>query len=627
MAASLQHRGPDQETVWTEPAAGLAFAHRRLSIIDLSERGSQPMHSQCGRYVIAYNGECYNFRETRDRLVAEGCAFRGTSDTEVILEASARWGLSRTLERINGMFAFAIWDRQKQQLVLARDRLGIKPLYYGWIGSAFWFGSELKALRALQSVQPELDLQSLGLFFQHGYIPAPYSIFAGIRKLQASHTITLRSPSDRPKPQCYWPVLCQFARSEHRVFTGNEKSAQEELDRLLRRAVSAQMVSDVPLGAFLSGGIDSSTVVALMQDQSTRPIQTFTVGFEESRFDEAAFARKVAEYLGTNHTEIILTAPQAQEIVPMLGEIFDEPFADASQIPTFAVSRLARQHVTVSLSGDGGDELFAGYHHYETGADRLGKLARMPGLAQRCLAAGAIAVAETAWDRILGLLQTLPPMRAMNLSGYKVHQYADICGRGDIIERYRSLNARWFAPDRVLPGWQAPPANTGSDFSGGGLSLYDRMAAFDLRQYLPDDILTKVDRASMAVSLESRVPLLDHEVVSFALSVPLAYKRQNGTGKLLLRRVLEKYLPRGLFERPKKGFSVPISNWIRGPLRPWTESIMGDIRANYAEILDCKAIDRKWQEHLSGRRDWGELLWPVLMFQAWMEHQHTSTEA
>jgi asparagine synthase (glutamine-hydrolysing) len=624
MAAALQHRGPDAEGVWVDPSDGLAFAHRRLSIIDLTETGSQPMHSHCGRYVITYNGECYNFPEIRKLLQAEGCVFRGSSDTEVILEAFARWGLSQMLGRLNGMFAFAIWDKQKQELVLARDRLGIKPLYYGWAGSAFWFGSELKALRALRSVETHLDLQSLGLFFRYGYIPAPHSIWAGIHKLPAAHFVVRCGVHERPKPQCYWPIASQFAHGEIPAFDGDEEEAEAELSRLLRRSVGAQMVSDVPLGAFLSGGIDSSTVVALMQDQATRPIRTFTIGFEESKFNEATFAAKIANHLGTQHSEMILSAKEAQDIVPDLGEIFDEPFADASQIPMFAVSRLARKDVTVTLSGDGGDELFAGYQHYTTGADRLERIDRLPRLVQRCVAAGLSALSEPVWDKIVNSLELVPPMRKTNLSGYKIRKYGVLCAEAEVLERYKILNSRWFAPRQIVRHWQSSRAESQNGHAPSEVNLYDRIAGFDLMQYLPEDILTKVDRAGMAVSLESRVPLLDQDVVAFALSLPLSFKRCDAGGKLLLRRVLKQFVPPALFERPKKGFSVPVSDWIRGPLRPWSEDMLSSLRRNYGTIVDCSAIDRKWTEHLSARRDWGELLWPLLMFQTWAQNQNTA---
>ncbi len=620
MATALRHRGPDADGFWVDPSAGLALAHRRLSIIDLSETGSQPMHSHCGRYVITYNGECYNFPELRNLLVAEGCRFRGGSDTEVLLEGCARWGVDQTLARLNGLFAFALWDRQKKELVLARDRLGIKPLYYGWAGDALWFGSELKALRALSHSELKLDMNSLGLFFRYGYMPAPHSIFAGIFKLPAAHSIALCSVGEHPDPRCYWPLVSEFARGEQAPFSGNEAEAEEELTRLLKKAVGGQMMSDVPLGAFLSGGIDSSTVVALMQEQSPRPIRTFTMGFEESRFNEAAFARKVADHLKTDHTEMILSAKQAQDIVPDLGGIFDEPFADASQIPTFAVSRLARKHVTVSLSGDGGDELFAGYHHYQTGVDRLGKVERAPRLAQLGVGAAASALSEAGWDRILACMETLPPIRRMNLSGHKIRKYAALCVQNDFLERYQTLNSRWFAPDQVVRGWEMSRPELRNGHRHQDVDLFDRMAAADLKQYLPEDILTKVDRASMAVSLEARVPLLDHEVVAFALSLPLSFKRANGTGKLLLRRVLEKYVPRALFERPKKGFSIPVSSWIQRSAAPVGGGAVRDgLRRNHGEILDCAVVERKWQEHTNGRRDWGQLLWPVLMFEAWAQ--------
>ena len=618
MGGAMRHRGPDAEGVWSDVAQGLALTHRRLSILDLSEAGSQPMHSQCGRYVLVYNGECYNFPELRDELMAEGCAFRGSSDTEVIVEGCARWGFRRTLERLNGMFAFALWDRQSGKLMLARDRLGIKPLYYGWSSDILWFGSELTALRSFAPFSRQLNLEGLGLFFKYGYVPAPHSIFQNVFKLPAAHCLVLESATQRGAPECYWNRIHSFSKGEQPAFDGNEQDATAELHRLLRNSVRGQMISDVPLGAFLSGGIDSSTVVALMQAQSSRPVKTFTIGFEEDGFNEAESARAVAQHLKTEHHELVLSAAEAQAIVPLLGEMFDEPFADASQIPTYAVSRLARRHVTVSLSGDGGDELFAGYQHYAVCAPRLERLNRTPYLAARALSAAALALGEGNWDRFL---RRVPGARRRidALSGFKVHKYASVLAQRSSASRYDLMNARWFAPETLVRGLSG---RTGRERNGAGregVDLFDLMAAADLNQYLPEDILTKVDRASMAVSLESRVPILDQEVVAFALSLPLAYKRRHGQGKVILRNVLRQYVPSELFERPKKGFSVPVAHWIRGPLRDWAEQGLEACRRCHSDVLDLAVIQTKWQEHLTGRRNWVELLWPVLMFGVWAE--------
>lgn len=617
MGGAMSHRGPDAQGIWLDAPRGLVLTHRRLSILDLSEAGSQPMQSHCGRSVMVYNGECYNFGELRDQLIAEGCTFRGGSDTEVILEGCARWGSRQTLERLNGMFAIALWDKQTGELVLARDRLGIKPLYYGWIGGGFWFGSELKALRALKQFQPELNLESLGSFFKYGYIPAPHSIFKGIFKLPAAHFLRLKSASEKANPECYWPLVRDFGQDGSHTFKGSEADAQENLHQLLRKSVRDQMISDVPLGAFLSGGIDSSTVVALMQAQSSRPVKTFTIGFEESGFNEAEPARQVAQYLKTDHTDVVLSAGEAQAIVPLLGEMFDEPFADASQIPTYAVSRLARKHVTVSLSGDGGDELFAGYRHYSICAGRLSRLGKVPSLARQLVSTGARAISERNWDRVLNLIPSGDTREA--LSGFKIKKYGSLLGNDDAMVQYDLMNSRWFAPQNVVRGLTMRAGDGTERKNGGHLDLIELMAVADLNQYLPEDILTKVDRASMAVSLESRVPLLDHDVVAFALSLPLSYKRSNGTGKIVLRNVLEKYVPRELIERPKQGFSVPISKWIRGPLRDWAESLFESVRMRHCEILDMDAIDYKWRDHIHGRRDCSELLWPVLMFESWAQ--------
>jgi asparagine synthase (glutamine-hydrolysing) len=614
MGGAMSHRGPDAEGVWVDAPRGLALTHRRLSILDLSEAGSQPMLSHCGRYVLIYNGECYNFSELREQLIADGCVFRGGSDTEVIVESCARWGVRRTLPHLNGMFAFALWDKHTGELALVRDRLGIKPLFYGWFGGTFWFGSELKALRALKDFKPDLNVESLGQFLKYGYIPAPHSVFKGIYKLPAAHLLTMKSASEKVSPECYWSVVRDWGQKGTHAFKGTAMEAQEQLDQMLRKSVRGQMMSDVPLGAFLSGGIDSSTVVAMMQAESMRPVKTFTIGFEEAGFNEAEAARDVARHLKTDHTDLVLTAGGAQAIVPMLGQMFDEPFADASQIPTFAVSRLAREHVTVSLSGDGGDELFAGYRHYSLSAERLNRLNRIPTFARKLASGGGRIVSERGWDRVFNLIPA-----GDNASGFKIHKYASLLGHPDAMSQYDLINSRWFAPETVVRGLSNGAAHESAQPHAADLDLIELMAAADLNQYLPEDILVKLDRTSMAVSLESRVPLLDHDVVAFALSLPLEYKRSNGTGKVVLRRVLEKYVPREIIDRPKKGFSVPIAQWIRGPLRDWAEDLFEKNRKQHGELMDPEIIGAKWQEHLSGRRDNSELLWPVLMFESWAQ--------
>lgn len=617
MGKAIHYRGPDAEGVWVDAPRAMALTHRRLSILDLTEAGAQPMHSHCGRYVIVYNGECYNFGELRDRLMAAGCKFRGTSDTEVIVESCARWGVREAVEHLNGMFAFALWDKQTGELALVRDRLGIKPLFYGWIGGVFWFGSELKALRALKEFQPELNSESLGLFFKYGYIPAPGSIYKGIFKLPSAHFLVLKSASEKVAPECYWPLVLRFAQDGSHSFKGTETDAQEQLDDLLRKSVRGQMISDVPLGAFLSGGIDSSAVVAAMQSQSSRPVKTFTIGFEESAFNEADSAREVARYLKTDHTDLVLTAGEAQGIVPTLGGMFDEPFADASQIPTFAVSRLARRHVTVSLSGDGGDELFAGYRHYSLSAGRLKKLGKIPAVARYLASSGIRAIPERGWDNIFKLILA---GSERTISGFKLHKYASLLNHEDSLARYDVINARWFAPEKIVREFANRSGGDAERVYSDGLDLIDLMAVADLNRYLSEDILVKLDRTSMAVSLESRVPILDHTLVAFALSLPLSYKRSNGTGKTVLRNVLYKYVPRELVERPKKGFSVPIADWIRGPLRDWAEALFATARTQHSEIIDTDVIQYKWREHLLGRQDYSELLWPVLMFESWAAH-------
>ncbi|MCF7762196.1 MAG: asparagine synthase (glutamine-hydrolyzing) [Verrucomicrobia bacterium] len=622
MGRSLRHRGPDAGGVWVDPAAALGLSHRRLSILDLSDAGAQPMRSQSGRHVMVYNGECYNFPELRRELESGGCEFRSKGDTEVILEACVRWGVRETLERLNGMFAFALWDEQLRELVLARDRIGIKPLYYGWAQGLFWFGSELKALRVLDGVQPRVDVESLGLFFKYGYVPAPHSIFLGFRKLPSACYVVVRSASRESEPECYWPLVRNFGMHERDDFGGGRLEAVEELDALLRRSVRRQMISDVPLGAFLSGGIDSSTVVALMQAQSSRAVKTFTIGFEEAGFNEADSARQIARHLGTDHTELVLTPGEAQKIVPSLGGMFDEPFADASQIPTWAVSRLTRTDVTVSLSGDGGDELFAGYRNYALNAARLRRIDRLPTAARRWLSSGARTFSEAGWDRMLDRISGVlpagsPGVRA--LCGHKLHKYAAILASHDTMRRRDLMDSHWFAPEQLVRAFE-PDLQNRERFYSKQYDPVELMAAADLLQYLPDDILTKLDRASMAVGLESRVPVLDHEVVEFALRLPLAFKRTHGEGKWILRQVLGKYVPSRYFNRPKQGFSVPVAAWIRGPLRDWAEVLINSACNHHDGLLDGAIVRAKWQDHLRGRRNWEKLLWPVLMFEAWSQH-------
>ena len=607
MVGTLRHRGPDDAGVWSDGRAGVALGHARLSIIDLSEHGHQPMHSACGRYSIVFNGEVYNHAELRQELKTEDHCFRGHSDTEALLAAIAQWGVERAVERSIGMFAFAVWDAKEQWLTLVRDRLGIKPLYYGWVGSTFLFGSELKALRAFPGFGAEIDRRAVSLFLQHSYIPAPFSIYKGICKLPAGSmlSVTPTTEAGDARPTAYWSMREVAERGAEQPFRGSTEKAVTELERVLNEAVRMRMEADVPLGAFLSGGIDSSTVVALMQANSSRPVRTFSIGFKEPQYNEADYARAVAEHLGTEHVEQYVTPEQARDVIPRLPALYDEPFADSSQIPTFLVSQLARRHVTVSLSGDGGDELFGGYDRYS----HIDKLWRRIGWAPQAARRTAAAT-----------LGRLVSRDASTWIGRKFRTLADVLAVPDGRGFYTWLNTHWRDPAGVVIEGSVPATDiTDHDRWARRESLREQMMYVDSVTYLPDDILVKVDRASMAVSLEARVPVLDHRVVEFAWSLPPELKFRDGAGKWLLRQVLDRHVPRELFDRPKVGFGVPIDSWLRGPLRDWAEDLLDERRLNREGFFRPEPIRKKWAEHLAGTCDWHYLLWDVLMFQAWLE--------
>jgi asparagine synthase (glutamine-hydrolysing) len=622
MARQLAHRGPDDQAEWADERAGLGLGFRRLAIVDLSPNGRQPMHSASGRFVVAFNGEVYNFADLRRELEASGGRFRGGSDTEVILAAVEAWGLERAVERFVGMFAIALWDRAERCLHLVRDRLGIKPLYYGWMGESFLFGSELKALAAHPDFRAEVDRDALALLMRHSYVPTPFSIYRGIRKLPPGTILTLRTAADEGGvPIPFWSAREVAESGAADPFAEGEVAAVDRLDALLREAVRLRMIADVPLGAFLSGGIDSSTVVALMQAQSDRPVKTFTIGFHEAEYNEAAHAAAVARHLGTEHTELYVTPDEARATIPQLPAIYDEPFSDPSQIPTYLVSALARRQVTVSLSGDGGDELFGGYNRYSWGAAIWRRIGRVPAPLRAIAARGLTAVSPVGWDRGLRHLgPLLPTSLRQRTPGDKLHKVAEVLAVGSPEELYRGLISHWKAPERLVRG-ACEPATAITDRARWAAlpSFTQRMMYLDLITYLPDDILTKVDRASMAVSLEARVPLLDHRVVEFAARVPLGMKIRGGQGKWLLRQVLYRYVPESLIERPKMGFGVPIDTWLRGPLREWAEGLLDERRLREEGFFDPEPIRRAWAEHLSGARNWQYLLWDVLQFQAWLE--------
>lgn len=623
MAATLAHRGPDDAGVWADEQAGIAVAHRRLAVLDLSDAGHQPMISASGRHVLVFNGEIYNHLTLRRELERLGGApaWRGHADGETLLAAIEAWGVENTLQATVGMFALALWDRHTRSLTLARDRLGEKPLYYGWVKGVFLFGSELKALRAWPGFSAEIDRNALALYLRHNCIPAPYTIYRGLRKLPPGTWLTLSAGALDVQPVTYWSANEVAERGQADPFRGTDDEAAEELERLLRHAVAGQMVADVPVGAFLSGGIDSSTVAALMQAQSGRPVRTFTIGFAEGAYDEAPQARAVAAHLGTEHTELRLGPSEVLGVIPSLPRLYDEPFADSSQIPTFLVCRLARGQVTVSLSGDGGDELFGGYNRHFWVARLWRRLRHVPRPLRSVLAAFLQALPPAAWDDLFThLVRLLPRAARQRNPGDKLHKLAEVMAAQGPEAIYLALVSHWKQPEKVVCGAIEPPTRVTDRSGWARLNDFEsRMMFLDLVTYLPDDILTKVDRASMAVGLESRVPLLDHRVVEFAWRLPLSMKIRDGEGKWLLRRVLHRHVPQELVDRPKMGFGIPLGDWLRGSLREWAEALLDETRLKDEGIFLPGPIRTLWAEHISGRRNRAYHLWDVLMFQAWLE--------
>lgn len=618
MAQHLQHRGPDDHGVWADAFSGICLAHRRLAIVDLSPDGHQPMHSSCGRYVVAFNGEIYNFRLLRAELERLGQAFRSHSDTEVVLAAVSQWGLDRALARFAGMFAFVLWDRQAHRIYLVRDRLGEKPLYYGWHGQLILFASELAALRAYPGWRGEVNRDVLALYLRHGCVPAPHTIYRGVRKVRPGTYVVSSENSTETKEVVYWSGAQTIYAGAHSRLSTSEAEMEERLELNLKQVIAEQMLADVPVGAFLSGGVDSSLIVALMQEQGRIPVKTFTIGFSETAYDEATHARRIAQHLGTEHTELYVSPQDALEIIPRLPEIYDEPFADSSQIPTYLVARLARQHVKVALSGDGGDEVFGGYNRYIFG-DRLWNVSRRLPRALRGFAGTAIrAVSPRRWDRILGKRR----MRH-GTTGEKLHKAADAFDAVTPEEWYRRLTSQWQTPDHLVNDGREPETPWVRAIPDGTpLHFVERMMYWDMSGYLADDILVKLDRAAMSVSLETRAPFLDPRVVELAWRLPLSVKLRNGCGKWILRQLLYKRVPRKLLERPKAGFALPLDSWLRGPLREWAETLMDRRQLQQEGYLRPEPIIKVWQEHLSGRYNRQHLLWNVLMFQSWLQRQH-----
>ena len=626
MTSTLIRRGPDDGGNWVDESKGIALGHRRLAILDLSPEGHQPMISRDGRYVIVFNGEIYNFLELRQKLEKLGHKFRGHSDTEVMLASFCQWGLERSVQSFNGMFAFALWDRQEQVLHLGRDRFGEKPLYYTWLGKTLLFGSELKALRAYPNFQPSINRNALTGLLRQKYIPAPYSIYEDVYKLPPGTILTCNGTDTFSQPLSYWSAKEVAESSVAKPFRGTEAEAIEQLDALLKNSVARRMVSDVPLGAFLSGGIDSSTIVALMQAQSSEPIKTFSIGFKEEGYNEAHYAKAVAKHLGTEHTELYVTSDQALNVIPNLPHLYDEPFGDASQIPTFLLSQLTRKHVTVSLSGDAGDELFTGYERYLVGNRIFQKIDWMPKQLRQFANNRLKVISASTWNRILTPMSPLLPSIIKHPTpGEQINKIAEVLAATEPEVFYLRLISDLKDPESfIVNGSELSTVINNSQLWAKLSHCLESFMYLDTMTYLPDDILVKVDRASMGVSLESRIPFLDPHVFEFAWHLPLSMKVRNSKGKYILRRILEQYVPQELIERPKMGFGVPIDSWLRGPLRDWAEDLLDENRLRQEGFFHSQPIRQIWKEHLSGERDWHYGLWNVLMFQAWLSETATS---
>ncbi|WP_339138125.1 MAG: asparagine synthase (glutamine-hydrolyzing) [Candidatus Electrothrix sp. GW3-4] len=641
MTDALQHRGPDDSGIWLDHECGVYLGHRRLAILDLSLAGHQPMHSNSGRYVIVFNGEFYNHLTLRKQLEAGGVqqkAWQGHSDTETLLACFETWGITKSLQSFVGMFALAVWDRHERQLILARDRMGEKPLYYGWCDGSFFFASELKALRHYSGFANTIARDVLSLYLRYSYIPTPYSIYKDIYKLEPGCMLTLdfsdvyTAPSFTPHApdqdknwalQQYWSLQEQVNKREQGVLY-DEQEALSLLEDSLLQSVQEQSLADVPLGAFLSGGIDSSLIVALMQSQATKPVKTFTIGFTEDGYSEAVYAKAVAEHLQTDHTELYLNATQAMDVIPRLPTLYDEPFADSSQIPTFLVAQMARQYVTVALSGDGGDELFGGYNRYLWAPKIWRKIAWLPYSVRQQLSHLFIWLSQ---NDVLAHQQGIAQRLPIALAGEKLQKLGQrVLGVRDIDDFYLSLISEWRTAEEVVLAAQEPATLLTERNRWPQLErAEERMMYLDAMTYLPDDILCKVDRAAMGVSLETRVPFLDYRVVELAWQLPVDMKIRNGQGKWALRQLLYKYVPQKLIERPKQGFAIPLGNWLRGPLRAWAEHLLDPVRLAKEGYFRPEPIRKKWQEHMSGKRNWEHSLWSILMFQAWLETQQENS--
>lgn len=624
MTNTIAHRGPDDTGIWVEPKAGVALGFRRLAIVDLSAQGHQPMPSSSSRFTLIFNGEVFNHRILRKELASRGCAFRGHSDTEVILAAFEEWGVESTVRRLIGMFAMAVWDAARGELTLIRDRLGIKPLFVYHHNGIISFGSELKALHAGPVFDRTLDMSALTSYLRYLYVPAPRSIFQHVSKLPPGHTLTIVDPMAPLPASCpFWSAEAAARNGLAGQFEGNDEEAVAELESLLTDAVQLRMQADVPLGALLSGGIDSSTVVALMQASVSRPVKTFTIGFDQKDFNEAAHARAIASHLGTDHTELHLTGEDALSVIPNLAEMFDEPLADPSQIPTFLVCQLARREVTVALTGDGGDELFGGYNRYIGGERLITGLQRWPRAIRRFSASGVTSLSPRAWDQMGGMLRPVFPAAAgTRLIGEKMHKIGDVLRADSTSGMYRSLLSAWQEPESLVAGAPRDYESDRTFAASGSLRLMERMMLADQTSYLPDDLLAKVDRASMAVSLEARVPILDHRVVELSWRLPRQFKVRDGRGKWILRQILYKHVPRPLVDREKMGFSVPLAKWLAGPLRQWAGDLL--VSSEPDGFLRNAVVTKEWDRFLAGDSANAAGIWALVMFRAWERRWMTS---
>lgn len=626
MSGTLVHRGPDDMGSWLDPERGLALGHRRLSVLDLSAAGHQPMVSSASRYVVVFNGEIYNHLSLRAKLANEGhtLVWRGHSDTETLLACFEAWGITAALERAVGMFALAVWDRQAGVLTLARDRLGEKPLYWGWQGDTLLFGSELKALRRHPAFHAQVDRGSLALFLRHGYVPAPYSIYQGIHKLRPGYYLSIPLGQGRPVEVLasapFWRFNDAVATGRRDPFLGDDASAVDALETRLSESISSQMLADVPVGAFFSGGIDSSTVVSLMQKLGSQPVRTFTIGFDGSDYDEATHAAAIAQHLGTEHTSLIVRPDDALGVIPLLPGMYDEPLSADSQIPLFLISRLARQHVTVALSGDGGDELFGGYNRYLTARRVWARMQSLPGPVRHIFARLLRVLPPADWDRLFTFAKPILPQRfQIAIPGTKAQKLADVLELDSERAYFTRLTSHWQDPLAVVLNATEPPTLLTDTEAWPDTDCFEHwMMAMDAQTFLPDEVMAKVDRAAMANSLETRAPLLDHRVVELAWRMPLHMKIRDGQGKWLLRQVLYRHVPREMIERPKKGFGIPIDTWLRGPLKGWADELLDEDRLRAEGYFNPVPIRQKWKEHLSGKYNWQYQLWPVLMFQAWL---------